>query len=195
MPAGIGKIWRHLDETPACVGDTMTDDHFEGLRHLWQVPCQRITHLDRRFQCGYPFGEDDGQILSGMLTSGKEQGDMTAIACGDNAAGEDACPSRLIGLILDLPAQAQHRHRRVIVVQHAALRRLADQFVENGFDPHPPWRRQSPTESMPATESPGSVPAFPAGSSGIRRRSAVGQSCSPLLDRTSRHPPDRAPWP
>src|SRR5262245_19135200 len=61
-----------------------------------------------------------------MLAARKEQGDLAALARGDNPAGEDACTLGFISLIVDIPTQAQHRHGCIVVVQHVTLRRLTD---------------------------------------------------------------------
>ena len=70
-----------------------------------------------------------------MLAAREEQGDLPALTCRDNATGEDARPIGIIAFIVDIPPEAQHRHRRVIVVQHVPLRCLTSQLVKDRRDP------------------------------------------------------------
>ena len=69
-----------------------------------------------------------------MLAAREEQSNLAALRCGNDTAGENDCPLRLVGFIVDIPPQTQHLHGRVVVVQHVALCRLTDQLVKDRRD-------------------------------------------------------------
>jgi hypothetical protein len=91
-----------------------------------------------------------------MLAAREEQSNLATLPCGNDTAGENACPLRFVGFIVDIPPQTQHLHGRVVVVQHVALCRLTDQLVKdrcdadrNGTDDLPLHRsRQGNTQAV-----------------------------------------------
>ena len=117
----------------------MGDDRFELLA---QVARERVAHLDRWAELLGPLREHLGQVLSGMLAAGEEERDPAPLARGHDARGEDPgalrAPSRAARqrprLRQLLPSCSENLHRRVVVVQHLALRRLADQLLVGRLD-------------------------------------------------------------
>jgi hypothetical protein len=78
------------------------------------------------------------QVLARVLASGEEQGDGLLLRGGYNPAGEHSGTLRRIALVrvgVRIRAQCQHGHGGVVVVQHFALRRLANRFATVVPDP------------------------------------------------------------
>ena len=72
-----------------------------------------------------------GQILAGVLAPGEEQCDPPLLEDPYDPAGEYAGPIRRN---VRIPVQRQHAHRRIVVVHHFPLGRLARQFLQGGLE-------------------------------------------------------------
>ncbi len=94
--------------------------------HIW---------IGRR-ERGRALGQDVGEILARVLAAGEEQGDVVAVAGGDDPRGEHAGPR--VGLLVGggraplLGGEREHLHRGVVVVDDLALRRLPQELVPGG---------------------------------------------------------------
>ena len=66
-----------------------------------------------------------GEILARMFPAGKVQRDAPLPPDRDDAAGEGSRAP-----VVGVAHQLQYPHARVVVVHHAALRRLPDQLVQ-----------------------------------------------------------------
>ena len=70
-----------------------------------------------------------GEILARMFPAGKVQRDPPLPPDRDDAAGEGSRAP-----VVGVAHQLQYPHARVIVVNHAALRRLPDELVQYAFE-------------------------------------------------------------
>jgi len=137
------KVRRHIDELPSSVSQAQGEQYLRASRQLRHVARERVTHLNRCGLIGRALFHHVSQILSGMLTSGEEQGDLPVFVSGNNAAGKHTG-----ALVAFLAFELQHTHARIVVVQNLALRRLADQFIAGwpdqfgGFFDDLPLRRR-----------------------------------------------------
>ena len=78
------------------------------------------------------------QVLAGVLATAEEQRDLLTATDRDHTRREQM-PVRVriqwcCWTAAAFPHQLQDLHRRVVVVQHLPLRRLADQFVKRRLD-------------------------------------------------------------
>src|SRR5208283_77622 len=85
-----------------------------------------IRHLDGRIEVFMPLGEEIGQVLPRVSVTGEEKGDLPFPGNGEHPRRESALSFSLVDV-------SQYLHRRIIVMDYFALRRLPDQFLERGM--------------------------------------------------------------
>jgi hypothetical protein len=123
-PAFLRKARRDVDKLPACVRKTVRQQDSQSMREFWRVPRLCDAHLYGRIQQVDALRQHIGQVLTGMLPPGKEQGNFPVLAHRNNAAGKD--PVRVSD-----GSRASRRIRMPVssFVKHFALRVIPDQSL------------------------------------------------------------------
>ena len=98
------------------------------VRQLWRVPRESVAHLNGRIPLCRALLQNIGEILARMFPAGKVQRDAPLPPDRNDAAGEGSRAP-----VAGVAHQLQYPHARVIVVNHAALRRLPDQLLQYRF--------------------------------------------------------------
>src|SRR6202041_824350 len=75
-PGFVGKARCYLYKPPSGVRHAVTDD---GCKSLGQVTLEAIAHLHGRSLFRVTMGQYVGEVFPGMLTPGKEQGNLAAV--------------------------------------------------------------------------------------------------------------------
>ena len=98
-------------------------------------------------------------------------------------------------LMARIPAQRQHGHGRVVVVQYFALRRVANQLHHRRLDRGGRFRDDLALRRGRQRNAQTLLQAFPIDSTETHSRNVAARSCSPSSRRTSPRPRLRGPPP
>jgi len=115
-------VWATTPDNSAVqiMGEAVGRQDFDPLQ-LGRVARKRVGHLNGRREFASALLQHVGEVLTRMLPSRKVQCDSKRTNNRYDPAGERAGAP-----VTRFPRQPQNPHARVVVVHHAALRRLSD---------------------------------------------------------------------